>query len=732
MAKLGSNSGLFEELRTLYDRQEHEGLLNRCDRILNPSSKSRKAKSKSRRKSQKQPPSPSPDQTNDDKEKVLGDEEKQVVGMARAGALIMLGREVEALEAIDKVEEIGHCDAEVGEFMKRARPYAMWKKSLDLEKALELAKEIEGKDGRYITGQVLYRLGKYEEATEVYEELLRETEKELSDMKEKKRYGTGSRFGFVGRLGGRATSQGGDEVTETMIEDVEEGKAQLATNLTASLALKGDFDRVEKVGQLCKTSYEMQYNTACAAIESGKWDVAKSCLNIAEELLRKDAAEDGEEDIEVELTPLRVQKAYLLHNSNNIADAQAIYSTVVESQQTNSATLAVATNNLTVLQGQRLLRSGLQSQGENNSETEKESHNTIAEGVRRMKATAGWSVERKLTNRQRRAIARNRAILLVYANRYEACQAEVERLKSSFTEDPLVPMIEAAYLAKAKGYENADMALKAYKGDTNQSAQVAAARAQLAVDSGKPEVAAEIIGNTFSQNPAALATVAVLREAAGKRLDAAQILEKHDAIEAQRLRADILLRAEDYKGAADGYNNVLKLKPGSKHVLAHLIIATSHMNPEEAEKLLEQLNGNSWQMSSSKIDIKALEASQAPRKTRTRQAQTVQGADTSSPAIGKKKRKKRKKRLPKDYDPNGPPPDPERWLPKTLRSSYKKKRRRDAINFRGSQGADAAAVEEAAAKNAKKSAARSSKAEVDSTPTAPSRPRGKRKNRRRK
>ena len=43
-----------------------------------------------------------------------------------------------------------------------------------------------------------------------------------------------------------------------------------------------------------------------------------------------------------------------------------------------------------------------------------------------------------------------------------------------------------------------------------------------------------------------------------------------------------------------------------------------------------------------------------------------------------KKKRKRKVRYPKGFDPAnpGPPPNPERWLPKWQRSDFKKKRNR--------------------------------------------------------
>lgn len=58
-----------------------------------------------------------------------------------------------------------------------------------------------------------------------------------------------------------------------------------------------------------------------------------------------------------------------------------------------------------------------------------------------------------------------------------------------------------------------------------------------------------------------------------------------------------------------------------------------------------------------------------------------------------KEKKKRKRKIiwPKGFDPAnpGPPPDPERWLPKRERSSFKPKRKdkRSGAHLRGAQGA---------------------------------------------
>jgi len=68
----------------------------------------------------------------------------------------------------------------------------------------------------------------------------------------------------------------------------------------------------------------------------------------------------------------------------------------------------------------------------------------------------------------------------------------------------------------------------------------------------------------------------------------------------------------------------------------------------------------------------------AMRRRTAEEAARKRGAEGGGPR--EKRKKKRKIRLPKGFDPAnpGPPPDPERWLPKWQRSDYKKKKSRRA------------------------------------------------------
>lgn len=60
-----------------------------------------------------------------------------------------------------------------------------------------------------------------------------------------------------------------------------------------------------------------------------------------------------------------------------------------------------------------------------------------------------------------------------------------------------------------------------------------------------------------------------------------------------------------------------------------------------------------------------------------RRAKGKAGQQEGAEVNTKKRKRKKAKRLPKNFDPDnpGPPPDPERWLPKWQRAEFKRKRR---------------------------------------------------------
>jgi len=123
--------------------------------------------------------------------------------------------------------------------------------------------------------------------------------------------------------------------------------------------------------------------------------------------------------------------------------------------------------------------------------------------------------------------------------------------------------------------------------------------------------------------------------------------------------------------------------------LCKLIQATAHLSASEAAEQSKSLPP----LNLSGIDVMALESTPAPELARKKRATTTVAVGSSEKEKEKvktktKKKKKRSKRLPKNFDPTnpGPLPDPERWLPKWERSTFKK-------NKKGGKGGGNAATE---------------------------------------
>jgi len=112
-----------------------------------------------------------------------------------------------------------------------------------------------------------------------------------------------------------------------------------------------------------------------------------------------------------------------------------------------------------------------------------------------------------------------------------------------------------------------------------------------------------------------------------------------------------------------------------------LINAYSQFNPQKAHEISKDLPPIDSVLTS--IDVDQLETSNwslgAKYVKKTTKTDTPTGITNTKDKNNKNKRKK-KKQLPKNYDPSVEP-DPERWLPRYERSTFKKKK-----DKRGAQG----------------------------------------------
>uniref|UniRef100_A0A2N9FTF9 Signal recognition particle subunit SRP72 n=1 Tax=Fagus sylvatica TaxID=28930 RepID=A0A2N9FTF9_FAGSY len=166
-------------------------------------------------------------------------------------------------------------------------------------------------------------------------------------------------------------------------------------------------------------------------------------------------------------------------------------------------------------------------------------------------------------------------------------------------------------------------------------------------------------------------------------------------------RAQVAAAAGHPHIAAETLVEILRMRAGDIDGCSCLCLtlqsdgAERHGHEEDAARLYEELVKTHGKHGSIGLgwgwDVDSLE--------KTSGAKHVDGAShvgvTEALEEGKskakaKKKRKRKPRYPKGFDPAnpGPPPDPERWLPKRERSSYRPKRKdKRAAQVRGSQGA---------------------------------------------
>ncbi|KAH6757687.1 hypothetical protein C2S52_023334, partial [Perilla frutescens var. hirtella] len=138
------------------------------------------------------------------------------------------------------------------------------------------------------------------------------------------------------------------------------------------------------------------------------------------------------------------------------------------------------------------------------------------------------------------------------------------------------------------------------------------------------------------------------------------------------------IKSGRYQEAAQDYEQLVKVDPLDTQAISGLVSAYSHYDIEKAEQYetsLPEINSSEGIVPMD-IDVNSIE-------------RIVPGVKKSyyKKLMLKvhKKKKKRKPLLPRSYDPSVPP-DPERWLPKRERSSFKVKGKRKQQLMKGSQG----------------------------------------------
>ncbi|RZF44904.1 hypothetical protein LSTR_LSTR015570 [Laodelphax striatellus] len=164
-----------------------------------------------------------------------------------------------------------------------------------------------------------------------------------------------------------------------------------------------------------------------------------------------------------------------------------------------------------------------------------------------------------------------------------------------------------------------------------------------------------------------------------------------------RQAADFHLRGGEPAVAAQSLEELLKLSPDDKKTLAQLVIAYAQFDPEKAKSVSKRLVSSADLTADADVDT--LEAAnwmmdtKFIKKTATK-VEASPGTPGNELLQTNKKKRKRPGKLPKNYDANCDP-DPERWLPRHERSTFRKKKdRRNKDIGKGTQGAATGAADQ--------------------------------------
>jgi len=278
-------------------------------------------------------------------------------------------------------------------------------------------------------------------------------------------------------------------------------------------------------------------------------------------------------------------------------------------------------------------------------------------------------------------------------------------------------LCEAALLFRQKDFTAAIETLEKYRKEKESdcSLSVHFALAQLYLTDGKLTQASKILNslNSIKFKPGVLSLLVAIclanedNQGAMKYLDSSIEWYKEKKPDDPQLPilveecASMHARFEDYKTATKYLEDLRKLRPKDDSVLVRLINTYVQFDPKKAEEIsrslpplgrlthdldVDALENAGWMMMGGKYGAK--------KAARTTEA-TPKVGESNLIAQKKKRKKKRKILLPKKLDPNVSA-DPERWLPKFERSTYKKrkdKRAKDRDIGRGTQGAVSGAAE---------------------------------------
>ncbi|CAN6843541.1 unnamed protein product [Brassica oleracea] len=436
------------------------------------------------------------------------------------------------------------------------------------------------------------------------------------------------------------------------------------------------------------SSFELAFNTACSFIENCNYADAEQLLLAAKGIGHETLRDEGfvDEDIETELAPIAVQLAYVQQVIGQTQESTSSYVDIIKRNLADEPSLAVAVNNLIALKGYKDISDSL---GKLDQLKEKDSQTF----------QLSQTLDAKLSQKHKEAIYANRVLLLLHTNKIDQARQLCTTLPSLLPESVVPTLLQAAVLVRENKAAKAEELLgQCAEKFPENSKLVLLVRSQIAASANHPHVAAESLSRItdIQHFPATVATIVALKERAGDNDGAAVVLDsaikwwsnlktENNSKQLSILMpeaASFKLRHGQEEDASRLYEEIVK-KHKSIDALVGLVTTLARVDVEKAESYEKQLK-----------PLPGLKAVDVDNLEKTSGAKPMEGTAAMQEELKRKDKakrtRKRKPRYPKGFDSAnpGPRPDPERWLPRRERSSYRPKRKdKRAAQILGSQGA---------------------------------------------
>ncbi|EGD76207.1 hypothetical protein PTSG_00912 [Salpingoeca rosetta] len=552
----------------------------------------------------------------------------------------------EAIQTISNSEHAGALEYE--------HAYALFRKQdyVDCLRVIEGAEE-DSFRMKELKAQALYRLERFDEAIELYHELLNE-------------------------------------------KPCMERRTNLVACYAGATFADPEKETPSEVMQAEDDAFEHTYNRSLVATAQHRIPTAATLVKQAQQqcvdMLKEDDPDITQEEIDQELALLKVQEGVILQQQGEEERAKRIYLDVIRFNQDSTTIVAVASNNIVAVNKDR----------------------DVFNSKHRMRATRAEGLDKKLWSTQKMIIAFNQCLLLLHSNAIAKCRDACADLRKQYPSSTVPSLIEAYTYLKERKVKNKAERLQALCDEHPNDEILALVLAHEYARHGDYPHALSALQrvSTLAFKPAYVGyAVALCRrlhrpDVATEQLDSAIAHWKKQQAEGSeetlqsllRLRGELLLQQRKYSAAVNAFQDLIDADPEDMRAVASLIVALAQVDIEKAEQVASSMPP--LEMNEDEpLNVDELEQARKLRVAKTSrrapldklaEALASNTAAAPAPAAAKpKRRRKRKGKLPKNAE-EGVEPDPNRWLPKWQRKGgkgKKKNKKKGGAVKHGTQGA---------------------------------------------